>query len=144
MDSRFTDSHDRPNGSHPGEPTSFESRTAPRWRTTRRSRRLEDTNKRTISEAASAAVAHGTEAGDYLATLVSVRKDKTGLAIRCGVVRAGIGLAAAFVAGTCLITATLLVIRGLADGLTLVFGGREWAGNLVTGLLLFTLVAVGA
>jgi hypothetical protein len=79
----------------------------------------------------------------YLAHYVAARKDALTAAARRAVLWAVIGIAAALVGMTILVTAVVLLVMGIMDGLTVVFGGRLWAGELVTAVGLLTLVGLG-
>ena len=79
-------------------------------------------------------------AGYYAETKTDALKVKaTTLAVYAalGVVGAVVGLAA-------LATAGVFLVSGLAKGLTALFGGQAWLGELVTGLGLLVLLGVGA
>ena len=57
------------------------------------------------------------------------------------------GIAAALIAGLAgaavIVTAAVLVIQGIAAGLTVLCGGRAWAGDLLAGVLVLAAVGLG-
>jgi len=72
---------------------------------------------------------------------VEVRADRLRLSLRRMLVRGAIGIALAVVTLVWLAAASLAVLRGLCDGLTVLWGGRVWLGNLTGGLLVLLLLA---
>jgi hypothetical protein len=95
-----------------------------------------------IADAAIDIYQRALEAGDYGKTLIEIQQDRAGLAIRRKTNQITWIAIAACVGITWLVTATLLLIHGLADGLTEWFDGRAWLGNLVAGGFLLV-VATG-
>lgn len=79
-------------------------------------------------------------AGYYAATKTDAIKVKvTWLAVY-----AALGMVAAVVGVAALATAGVLLVRGVAGALGALFGGRDWLGELVTGLGLLLLLGIGA
>jgi hypothetical protein len=97
--------------------------------------------RRKMTEAAHAGIAHASEAGAYFTHLLAVQRDRAALGVRRKITQAVLGVAGACAALTLLIASTLLVVRGVVQGLTVLFGDRTWLGNLAAGL--FFLLAIG-
>jgi hypothetical protein len=64
---------------------------------------------------------------------LETRLDALGLSIRRAVVGLALGVVGAIGAAAGLVMAVVLLLRGLAEALTVLFGGRAWAGDLVVG-----------
>ena len=76
------------------------------------------------------------ELGEYISYYAAAKTDRFKLTLRntaLGVVLAALGFVA--VAGL-FVTAGWLLLAGVAGGLSVLFGDRPWAGNLLTGALL--------
>jgi hypothetical protein len=73
--------------------------------------------------------------------LVEVYADRIRLSIRRTVVQTAIGVGVAVCTAICLGAAVLAVLRGTCGGLTALWNGREWLGDLTGGLLVCTLAA---
>ena len=73
------------------------------------------------------------EARDYIGFYLRTRAELLKLTVRRFVVLAVLGVIAGIFALALLVTATVLLCRGIAEGLTHLFGGRVWAGDLVAG-----------
>jgi hypothetical protein len=83
-------------------------------------------------------------AQDALQRLLAVQTDRAQLAIRRRVQLAVVGSLVALAAGTAMIAATIALVRGMAQGLTVLFGGREWLGSIAAAVLCFALVGGAA
>jgi len=84
------------------------------------------------------------EIGAYFKLLLATRADRARLRAREAALRAA-GVAAALLAlSALLVTAVVLVTSGLAGALTELTGGRAWLGELATGALLLTALALGS
>ena len=83
------------------------------------------------------------ELGEYFAYYMTAKTDSVKLSLRNAVV--GIVLAAlGFVAVVALIvTASWLLLIGLAEGVSALFGDRSWVGNLMTGALVLAGLGLG-
>lgn len=93
--------------------------------------------------------------GDWLATglrifeelrhsaggLLEVQADRLRLSARSALVRAALGAGLCSCALAWLVAATLAILRGLRGGLTQLWGGREWLGDLSSGLVALALAA---
>jgi uncharacterized membrane protein len=55
-----------------------------------------------------------------------------------------LGILGLVVAAAVLATAAAIAVTGIARGLAELFGGRLWLGELVTGVLILALVAIGS
>lgn len=73
--------------------------------------------------------------------LIEVYADRARLSVRRSIVHAAIGVGVAVCAVVWLITAALAILRGVFGGLTTLWGGREWLGDLTGGLLAWALAA---
>ena len=67
--------------------------------------------------------------------------DRARLSVRRTLVQAAIGAGVAVCTVVWLGAAALAVLRGACGGLTALWGGREWLGDLTGGLLALTLAA---
>jgi hypothetical protein len=83
-----------------------------------------------------------TDASQYVSEAISYGKwylaaqaDRIRSTIRNALLMAVIGIVGAIIALTVLVTATVLLCVGVANSIGMVLGGRLWAGDLITGLL---------
>jgi len=81
------------------------------------------------------------ELSDSADGLIEVTTDRIRLAVRRRLVRGSIVAGAAVGAAVGLGAAALAILRGVCGGLTALWGGREWLGDLTGGLLAWTLAA---
>jgi len=91
------------------------------------------------------------DAGKYLADAVeyarqylSTQADRLRVAARNAILMLIVGMVAAMIAATILISATVLLCMGIADGLSVLLGGRQWAGDLITAGLVLGSIAIFA
>jgi hypothetical protein len=82
-----------------------------------------------------------TELQNYAAYYLSARADALKLQARSIAIYAVLGLLAALAGAAGLITAVVLTLDGMANGLGYLMGGRIWAGQLVTGLGILVVAA---
>lgn len=82
------------------------------------------------------------EMKEYLGYYIAARKDSFVQSLKNAVLYAGLGVIGAIVGSAILITAAVLLVVGIAQGLGLLFGGRMWLGDLVTGVLILGGVGV--
>jgi membrane protein implicated in regulation of membrane protease activity len=87
-------------------------------------------------------LAHLAEMREYVSYYLATSADSVKLSIRNTVLYAVLGLLALVVGAAMLITAAVLVLSGIADGLTRLLDGHAWAGQLITGLVVLTLAAL--
>lgn len=73
------------------------------------------------------------EAREYAVHLLSVELDRLKLKFRKLLIWAIVGIAALFVLVSILVSATALLLWGLADLIGSAFGGRSWVGALIIG-----------
>lgn len=74
-------------------------------------------------------------------SLIEVYADRIKLSVRRTIVQAVIGAGVAVCAAVWLGAASLAILRGVCGGLTTLWGGREWLGDLTGGLLALALAA---
>jgi hypothetical protein len=84
------------------------------------------------------------ELRDYARLLQGVKADRAALELRRKATRLGLIAAGALVVIALLIGSAMRVISGLARGLALVFEGRVWLGDIVTGVGLIAAVFAAA
>lgn len=96
-----------------------------------------------LTEALASAWGHALETGDYVRSLIGVRRDRAMLEVRRKTTKVGIVALAALGGGTIVIAASLRLVYGLSDGLAALFGGRGWAGDLGAAVLLLGALAGG-
>ncbi|HSV14737.1 MAG TPA: phage holin family protein [Tepidisphaeraceae bacterium] len=84
------------------------------------------------------------EMRDYAAYYVKARVDKIKAALRNILVMAALGIVGLIAGGALVVTAVVLLCTGIAQGLTALFGGHAWAGNLVTAVLLLGMIGIVA
>jgi hypothetical protein len=89
------------------------------------------------------AIGQFSELRDYVAFYVRTRIDRLKLSLRDLLFFAAISLTALLLGAALCVTAVVIFCRGIAEGLTELFGGRAWLGDLVTGLLLLGLIIGG-
>ena len=83
------------------------------------------------------------ELGEYFSYFVSAKADSVKLSLR-HIVLWVVLVAVGFVAvGGLIIIASWLLLSGIAEGLSELFGNRSWAGSLVTGILLLGGLGLG-
>jgi hypothetical protein len=73
--------------------------------------------------------------------LIEVYADRIRLSVRRTIVQAVVGVGVAVCAAVCLGAAALAILRGVCGGLTTLWGGREWLGDLTGGLLVWAITA---
>jgi hypothetical protein len=74
-------------------------------------------------------------------SLIEVYSDRVRLSVRRRIVQVAIAAGAAVCAAVWLGAAALATLRGVCGGLTTLWGGREWLGDLTGGLLALALAA---
>ena len=82
------------------------------------------------------------ELRDSIVLLLAAKIDRLKLSARRALLAAVVGILGLLVAATYLITATVLVIVGIGEGLGGLFGDRWWLGHLATGLGLLAILAL--
>jgi hypothetical protein len=74
------------------------------------------------------------ELADYVSYYLSVQADQFRLRIRRAVLAVLLSVMAAIGGVALIVTAVVILLHGIGEGLGWLFGGRMWLGNLVTGL----------
>jgi hypothetical protein len=77
-------------------------------------------------------------------SLIEVYADRIRLSVRRTMVQAVIGASLAVCAAVWLGAAALAILRGVCGGLTALWSGREWLGDLTGGVLALALAAGAA
>jgi hypothetical protein len=80
----------------------------------------------------------------YVGHYVAARRDMATVKARRVLLWTAAGIAAALLSLTILVVAVVLFITGVAHGLTDLFGGHAWAGEMVTGGGIVILAAAAA
>ena len=80
----------------------------------------------------------------YSAHYLTAKADSIKLSVRRAVVLAILGVVALVIAAAALVTAAALLVVGAALGIGALLGGRAWAGDLIVGIGVLGLVALGA
>jgi hypothetical protein len=79
----------------------------------------------------------------YAAQYASAKVDSLKLSLRKAVVYAGLGLLALIALMTLVVTGVVFAISGTAQALSVLLGGRAWAGSLIAGVGVLGIVALG-
>jgi ABC-type nickel/cobalt efflux system permease component RcnA len=75
------------------------------------------------------------EMREWIARYFSARADALGVRLRFAAVRALFAVGVALGLSSAIATAAVIMVVGLADGLTVLCGDRPWAGELAAGAL---------
>jgi hypothetical protein len=81
------------------------------------------------------------EVRDYAAYYFAAQRDRILAFLRTMLVYAAIGLVGAVAAATVAVVAVVLLVRGIAESLSVLFGDRPWLGDLVTGAAILLVIA---
>lgn len=87
----------------------------------------------TIGDTFSDAGRHVADALAYARAYVTAQADRLKVLARNAILMAVFGIVVAIIAATILVSATVLLCMGIADGIGELLGGRQWAGDLITG-----------
>jgi hypothetical protein len=87
-------------------------------------------------EAFASAGRHLGEIKAYAGHYVAAKLDGVKSSLKSVVLYAVLGVLGAIAGTAILATAGVLLVRGLAEGLTVLFDGRMWIANMVTGLVI--------
>jgi hypothetical protein len=82
------------------------------------------------------------DARDYIRFYLRTRAELFWLAVRNFMFIGVLTATAVFLVAALVVTAIVLFCRGVAEGLTIVFGGHAWLGDLVTGVVLLLVVGL--
>jgi membrane protein implicated in regulation of membrane protease activity len=95
------------------------------------------------AEALDRLLAQAAELYTYTLHFVSAKADGIKLSIRQVVVWTVLGMVMLIAATSVIVTATVLLLTGLAGALAVVFDSELWLGKVVVGFLLLVIIAVG-
>jgi len=98
----------------------------------------------TPGEAFHEAVAQISELREYASYFVSAKLDAIKAGVRSGLVYAALGIVGGIAGAAFLACAAVLLLVGLAHGLGALFGGRDWLGDLIIGVLVLGAAVAGA
>jgi hypothetical protein len=84
------------------------------------------------------------EARDYASYYVKARVDRIKVTARNVAVLAALGVVGLIAGAALVITAVVMLCVGIALGLSALFGGRMWLGDLVTAIILLGAIGAGA
>jgi hypothetical protein len=101
------------------------------------------TDDQSPSEAFHHAQMRLSELAEYVSYLIAAKVDGIKLTLRNVAIFAALGIVGLIAGGAMVVTSVVLLCYGVARGLGVLFGGRIWLGDLVTGILLLALIAGG-
>ena len=80
----------------------------------------------------------------YLSYYITVQTDRLMLSTRQSLLYAGLGVLGGITAAAGLVVAVVQILTGVSEGISILLGGRVWAGNLITGAIVIgtTVIAV--
>jgi len=81
---------------------------------------------------------------EYVSYYLATSADSVKLSVRNAVLYAVLGGLGLVVGAAMLVTAAVLVLNGIADGLTRLLDGHAWAGQLITGVVVLALAALAS
>jgi len=82
------------------------------------------------------------ELADYVSYYLAVQADQVRLRIRRMVLAVLLGAMVMIGGLAVIVTAVVILLNGVGEGLGWLFGGRMWLGNLVTGLVVLGLTVL--
>ena len=88
------------------------------------------------AEAFASAERHFAEVKAYAGHYVSAKLDGVRSSLKSVVLYAALGVLGAIAGTAVLATASVLLVRGIAGGLTVLFRGHAWVAEMVTGIVL--------
>jgi hypothetical protein len=80
----------------------------------------------------------------YAVYYVTAQADASKAKIRKAVITAVLGVLGALAGSVVVIMCVVLLMLGISNGISALLGGRDWAGELITGVGILTLIALGA
>jgi hypothetical protein len=80
---------------------------------------------------------------EYALYYVSARVDVVKHRVRKAILWAAAGVMGMVAGAVVLITAIVLLLDGIAAGLAALLGGRRWAGDLITGIVVLAVIPGG-
>jgi hypothetical protein len=87
-------------------------------------------------EAFAAASRHLRELQDYAGYFVAAKVDGIKLSLKNAGIYAGLGVVGLIAGGAFIVVAVVQFCYGIAGALGALFGGRQWVGELITGIVL--------
>jgi hypothetical protein len=94
-----------------------------------------------LFEAAARAGVQAAEIGAHVFTLIEVYRDRARATARRKIVQISVGALAFAGVATAVVVASARLVAGIAAAMTVVCGGRAWAGELLGGALALAAVA---
>ncbi len=101
------------------------------------------TDEQSPAEAIKGISARFSEIGEYISYYLSAKTDGLKVSLRNLGIYAALGVVGLIAGGGFVVTLVVLLLRGIAGALGALFGGRLWAGELVTAVLMLALLGVG-
>jgi len=98
----------------------------------------------TAGEAFHEAMAKVSELREYAGYFVSAKIDALKIGLRNAGIYAALGILGAIAGASFIVIAAGLFLIGCAHGLGAAFGGRDWLGDLIVGVIVLAVVAIGA
>jgi hypothetical protein len=84
------------------------------------------------------------ELREYAALYLATHADSVKLSARQAVLKAAVGVIGLVAAVAIVATAGVLLVTGMANGIALLLGDRLWAGQLITAVVILSVLAGGA
>lgn len=81
---------------------------------------------------------------EYAGYYLSLHADRLKLHVRTGVLYGVLALVALLAGMATVVMAIVVLVNGMTHGLSIAFGGRLWAAELTTGMVLLSVIAAGA
>jgi hypothetical protein len=89
-------------------------------------------------------IAHLAQLRQQASLYAEATADRFKLSARQAAIYAALGCLALLAGGALVVTSAVLILNGTAGGLAVLLGGRLWAGQLITGVVLLVAIAAGA
>jgi hypothetical protein len=84
------------------------------------------------------------ELREYVTYFVSAKTDSARLLVQQVIMWVALGFVGLIALCSVVATVMVLLLTGLAEGLTVVFNGKVWLGNIVAGLLTLAILGLGS
>jgi hypothetical protein len=84
------------------------------------------------------------ELREYVTYFVSAKTDSARLLVQQAIIWVALGFVGVIAICSVVATAVVLLLTGLAEGLTVVFDGRVWLGSIVAGLFTLAILGLGS
>jgi hypothetical protein len=85
-----------------------------------------------------------TELREYVTYFISAKTDSARLLVQQIIMWVALGFVGVIAISSVLATVVVLLLTGVAEGLTVAFGGRIWLGNIVASLLTLVILGLGS